>query len=484
MLRLLNNIGLLSPLKLLRLFFSFQKFGKNFLGYLHFLQKTHASNVALDDGEYLLSYADFFSQSKTAFSIFTNQLSINKTSKVCLISLDSVPLTLTIVGLSAIGSKTILINPNLSASQLNELLDKLNPTHVLTDYDNQHKVESKFEPFNFRDINFHSEQSKTKVKPTSMGPFTVMTSGTTGLPKEISRKSSIATFIPPFRALINQLELHKYSKIYIATPIYHGFGISALFISIVLGAEIHMSQKFNEKELANTLRHFKIEVLTAVPLMLDRLNKCINDSKIEAEQLKCIISGGAALHESTLRETERNFGEIVWNLYGTSEAGFCIMSTPTISAKDAGTIGKPIKGVKTKIENGQLMIQAKWAFQKGEWIPTGDAAEIENEFIYLCGRIDDMIVSGGENVYPVNLKNALMELSEVRIAEVLPVDDDEYGQRFEVFLELNKEIETNSIMEYIKAKLARYEIPRKIHVLEKLPLNPIGKVNKKELLSR
>ena len=481
MFKLLRNIGLLSPVKLFRLLISFRKYGKNFLGYLHFLQKTHSEKISIDDGEYMLNYEGLFLYSKTAFNFLTGKKGIRKESKVAIIGFDGALLTATIVGLSATGCKLILINPHLKDEQLNQLLNRIKPSHVLSDFDNLSKVSDDFNPIDFTSIQFHESHSASEVKMMSMGPFTVMTSGTTGVPKGITRKSSIATFIPPFKALINELELYKYSKIYIATPSYHGFGISALFIALILGVEIHMNKKFDVKEMASTLKNFNIEVLTAVPLMLDRLNQRIEETGEKPENLKCIISGGAALHETTLRRTESNFGNILWNLYGTSEAGFCIMSTPKISVKDAGTIGKPIKGVKTKIEKGELMIQAKWAIQKGEWIPTGDSARIENGYIYLNGRTDDMIVSGGENVYPINLQKALMALEEVRMAAVVPVKDEEFGQRFEAFIELNKEINSETIMEHLKSKLARFEMPRKIHIREKLPLNPIGKVNKKEL---
>ena len=141
------------------------------------------------------------------------------------------------------------------------------------------------------------------------------------------------------------------------------------------------------------------------------------------------------------REILARLGPILFNLYGTSEAGFCVMAEPDVLARKPESIGKPVWGVRASIVDesgreaaagavGRLRIRSAWAASRNSWTETGDLARRDPEGdIFLGGRADDMIVSGGENVYPVELENVLVQHPDLEAAAVVGIPDEEFGQR-------------------------------------------------------
>src|SRR5262249_43219660 len=261
-----------------------------------------------------------------------------------------------------------------------------------------------------------------RLPQAKAGNIVVMTGGTTGRPKPASHKSSALAFLPPFVALLTRLHLDRCRSVYIATPIYHGFGLVALVLGIVLGAEMYFTERFDAARACSLVARNRVEAVTLVPLMLQRMLKSDPGS---LAPLRRIISGGAWLNPALARETLGRLGPVLFNLYGTSEAGFCIMAEPDVLARKPESVGKPVWGVQTSILDksgrevdggaiGRLRIKSSWTASRNGWTETGDLAYRDPEGdVFLSGRADDMIVSGGENVYPVELENALVRHPDV-----------------------------------------------------------------------
>lgn len=136
------------------------------------------------------------------------------------------------------------------------------------------------------------QSTNRQLKTVKTGNIVVMTGGTTGQPKPASRKPSVLNFLPPFIALLEQVNLDDYRSLYIATPIYHGFGLAALLIGMVLGGELYVTRRFEAAQACALIATHQIEVVTLVPLMLQRMLKH-NSSSLSS--LQRILSGGAAL---------------------------------------------------------------------------------------------------------------------------------------------------------------------------------------------
>jgi acyl-CoA synthetase (AMP-forming)/AMP-acid ligase II len=330
------------------------------------------------------------------------------------------------------------------------------------------------------------------LKKVKTGNVVVMTGGTTGQPKAASRKPSILDFLPPFAALLTQVHLDQSRSVYIATPIYHGFGLAALFMAVLLGKEIHLMQRFDAARSCWLVARHQIEAVTLVPLMLQRMLKADPDS---LSSLRCIITGGALLSPGLARESLERLGPTLFNLYGTSEAGFCIMAGPDLLSRKPESIGKPVQGVRARIVNdsdqaagersiGRLCIRSSWTTRRNRWIETGDLAYRDADGdLFLCGRVDDMIVSGGENVYPIELENVLLQHPDVECAAAVGVPDAEFGQRLKAVVvpKRGARLDQLALLDWLKARVARYQMPAAIEFRAELPYTALGKLDKKSL---
>ena len=292
-------------------------------------------------------------------------------------------------------------------------------------------------------------QGRDRVKTTPAGRIVVLTGGTTGQPKIASRKPSLFNFLPPFVALLTQVHLDRYRSLYVATPIYHGFGLASLLMGVILGAEMYLTRRFDAASSCDLIARNKIEVVTLVPLMLQRMLKA--DAAALAA-LQCIITGGALLSPALAEEAVLRLGPKLFNLYGTSEAGFSIMATPDVIQRKPESIGKPVWGVRAQDrrrfrprvgegKTGRLCIRSSWTASRKSWIETGDLAYRDAEGdIFLRGRVDDMIVSGGENVYPLELERVLLRHPDVESAAVVGIPDAEFGQRLKAVVVRKKNV--------------------------------------------
>ncbi len=333
---------------------------------------------------------------------------------------------------------------------------------------------------------------KVRLKKVKTGNIVIMTGGTTGQPKAASRKPSLLDFLPPFVALLTQINLDNYRRVYIATPIFHGFGVSSLFMSVILGAEMHITKRFEAARSCALIAQHNIEVVTLVPLMLQRL---LNRDSQALLSLRCIVTGGAMLSPALARESLARLGPTLFNLYGTSEGGFAIMATPDQLARKPESIGNPVRGVRACILNeadqevgekevGRLCVRSAWTTSKKNWIETGDVAFRDAEGdIFLCGRVDDMIVSGGENVYPIELENVLLQHPDVVAVAAVGIADAEFGQRLKavVAVKTGGTLDRAALLDWLKPRVARYQMPAVVEFRDELPYTPLGKLDKKAL---
>ncbi|HEV3261276.1 MAG TPA: fatty acid--CoA ligase family protein, partial [Gemmataceae bacterium] len=211
--------------------------------------------------------------------------------------------------------------------------------------------------------------------------------------------------------------------------------------------------------------------------------------------LQCIITGGALLSPALAQETLKRLGPKLFNLYGTSEAGVSIMATPDVIGRKPESIGKPIQGVRAKIVYesdqpvgermiGRLCIRSSWTTNRQGWIETGDLAYRDHDGdMFLCGRVDDMIVSGGENVYPIDLENVLVQHPDVESVAVVGIPDVEFGQRLKavVVKKRGTTLDQSTLLDWLKPRVARYQMPAAIEFCDELPYTALGKLDKKTL---
>ncbi|MDA8222799.1 MAG: AMP-binding protein [Desulfitobacterium hafniense] len=237
-----------------------------------------------------------------------------------------------------------------------------------------------------------------------------------------------------------------------------------------------------------------VEVATVVPLMV---YKMLKHNAEDLKSLSCIVSDGAELNPKLVIDIYNTLGEVVYNLYGTSETGLNTMATPQDLLYSTKTVGKRIEGVHLKIldENknevnfgnvGQLCIKNKWSMRnsKSSRIETGDLGYRDCKgYYFLCGRVDDMVVSAGEKVYPVEIEQALINHPQVEDVAVIGINDEGFGQRLKAYVLTNKnaDLTEKELLEWLTYRIARFQMPKEIAFVNHLPYTSLGKLDKKQL---
>lgn len=497
----LYRTGLLTPVGLYRLLESVVTTGINLMALLRLAAKLHPRRTAVASEGEQLSYDRLWQQAEALAAALHADYGIRRQQNIAIACRNHPAAIKAIFAGSRLGANVFLVNPEMSADQIAGLAERLKFDFYIYDRADDQAIERAalqvrslpaYHPIapSIDSISSILERRKARLPKVKTGNIVVMTGGTTGQPKPASRKPSLLNFLPPFVALLRQVHLDRYRSVYIATPIYHGFGLAALLIGVILGAELYVTPRFEAARSTTLIAQHQIQVVTLVPIMLQRMLR--HDSEA-LSSLRCILSGGAALNPALAQETIDRLGSKLFNLYGTSEAGFCILATPERLSQKPASIGQPVFGVRAKIaidrdrvasdgEIGCLCIRSAWSTSQKSWIETGDLAYRDPEGdIFLCGRVDDMIVSGGENVYPIELENVLMQHPNIEAAVVVGIPDPEFGQRLKavVVSKQNGAIDPGILLDWLKPRVARYQMPATIEFRDELPYTPLGKIDRK-----
>jgi acyl-CoA synthetase (AMP-forming)/AMP-acid ligase II len=343
------------------------------------------------------------------------------------------------------------------------------------------------------------------VPPAEPGRVVILTSGTTGTPKGASRSQPDS--LDPAASLLSKIPLHARETTTIAAPLFHSWGFAHFTLGIGLTSTIVMRRKFDpEATLALTAQH-QATALAVVPVMLQRILELGDEviSRYDLSALRVIALSGSALSPSLCEKALEVFGPVVYNLYGSTEVAWAAIATPEDLAAAPGTVGRPPRGTVVKLldeegrevpqgETGRIFVANEMLFEGytgggtkdvvDGLMATGDVGHFDEEGrLFVDGRDDDMIVSGGENVFPQEVEELLHRHEAVADAAVVGVDDDEWGQRLRavVVKGKGKKLSEDQVKSFVKEHLARYKVPRDVVFMDDLPRNATGKVLKREL---
>jgi acyl-CoA synthetase (AMP-forming)/AMP-acid ligase II len=343
------------------------------------------------------------------------------------------------------------------------------------------------------------------VPPEREGRATILTSGTTGSPKGASRANPQS--FEPVVSLLSTIPLKARQKSHIAAPLFHSWGFAHFSLGLILGTTMVLRRKFDpEACLAEVARH-RCDSLVVVPVMMQRILELPEETreKYDLSSLKVAAASGSALPGDMAIEWMDAFGDNLFNLYGSTEVAWASIATPADMRAAPGTAGKPPRGTIVKLydeernevppgEPGRIFVGNEMLFEGytgggskdviGNLMATGDVGRFdEGGRLFVEGRDDEMIVSGGENVFPKEVEDLLARHDAVAEAAAVGVEDKDFGQRLRAFvvLEEGKEASEEDLKGYVKQNLARYKVPREIVFMDELPRNATGKVLKREL---
>jgi acyl-CoA synthetase (AMP-forming)/AMP-acid ligase II len=337
--------------------------------------------------------------------------------------------------------------------------------------------------------------------PEREGRTIILTSGTTGTPKGARRP--VPPGAAPLASIISRIPLRAGERMLIAAPLFHTWGYAALQISIALGATSVLRRRFTPAEVLAALTGERCTALVAVPVMLQRLL----EARRPTRQLRVVAVSGSALPGGLATRFMDEYGDVLYNLYGTTEASWASIATPADLRRAPSTAGRPPHGTRVEILDragkpvptgsvGRVFVGNRMLFEgytsgaakpmHDDLLATGDLGHIDAAgLLFVDGREDDMIVSGGENVFPSDVEDMLATLPQVREVAVIGVPDTEYGHRLAAYVVLQpgEWLDAEAVREYVRHYRARFCVPRDVVFLPELPRNATGKVLTRELPS-
>ncbi|HVD86049.1 MAG TPA: AMP-binding protein [Solirubrobacterales bacterium] len=350
---------------------------------------------------------------------------------------------------------------------------------------------------------------ESDLKPPAEKPkFVILTSGTTGTPKGAQRSSPEG--LMPIASLIDKIPFRARMTMMIAAPLFHSWGFLHFVISLPTAATMVLRRKFDPEDTLRAIEQSRADVLAAVPVMVQRILTLPAETldRYSLPSLKITSLSGSALPGELAIAWMDRFGDNVYNLYGSTEVSFATIAVPEDLRAAPGTAGKPPRGTKIRLYDetgaevprgavGRIFVGNEMAMEGytggggKEMIDglysSGDVGHFdENGRLFIDGRDDEMIVSGGENVFPREVEDLLADHDAVEEVAVIGVEDEEFGQRLKAFVVTRSgtEVSESELTAHVKANLAAYKTPREVEFLEELPRNATGKVLKRDLHAR
>jgi acyl-CoA synthetase (AMP-forming)/AMP-acid ligase II len=344
--------------------------------------------------------------------------------------------------------------------------------------------------------------------PPDKPKFVILTSGTTGTPKGAQRSSPDGLLA--LASLIDKIPFRSRMTMMIAAPLFHSWGFFHFVMSLPTASTMVLRRRFDPEGTLQAVEQSRADVLAAVPVMVQRILTLPEETldKYSLPSLKITSLSGSALPGELAIEWMDRFGDNVYNLYGSTEVAYATVATPEDLRAAPGTAGKPPRGTKIRLfdehgkevpqgEVGRIFVGNEMAFEGytgggGKEIidglySSGDVGHIDSQGrLFIDGRDDEMIVSGGENVFPREVEDLLADHDGVEEVAVIGVDDEHFGQRLKAFVVVRggAEIDAGTLTAHVKAHLASYKAPREIEFLDELPRNATGKVLKRDLRAR
>jgi fatty-acyl-CoA synthase len=342
------------------------------------------------------------------------------------------------------------------------------------------------------------------VPPENEYKAVILTSGTTGTPKGASR--SQPTSVLPAAAMLDRIPLRAREKTLIAAPLFHSWGFTHFTFGMLLSSTIVLQRKFDpEQTLAGIAQH-QVQACPMVPVMVQRIMELPEETrrKYDTSSLRSVPLSGSALPGELAIKFMDEFGDVLQNLYGSTEVAWAAIATAQDLRAAPGTAGKPPLGTIVRIydknaaevprgETGRIFVGNEMLFEGytgggtkdviDGLMSTGDMGYLDQDGrLFVTGRDDEMIVSGGENVFPREVEDVIAKMEGVNEVAVIGVDDEKFGQRLKAYVVAGKGGPSeDDIKGKVKSDLARFKVPREVEFLDELPRNATGKVLKKEL---
>ncbi|HEY3773875.1 MAG TPA: acyl-CoA synthetase [Solirubrobacteraceae bacterium] len=426
-----------------------------------------------------------------------------------------------VFGAAKLGAKIILLNTSFAGPQIREVALREGTDMLIVDDEYVPMLEG-IEPPRGRWRAWVDDPSERQAPDTlasliaggsrarpprsERGPrVVILTSGTTGTPKGAPRDEPRSLGI--IGGILSKVPLRAQETTVLAAPMFHTLGLAGMLLALSLGHTIVVQRRFDPEQTLDALADNDASTMIVVPVMLQRMME-LGEDQVRARDLRAlriILSSGSAISADLVRRGMSAFGPVIYNMYGSTEVAEATIATPEDLAADPTTVGSAVRGTILRIldEHGREVppgttgrIFVGNAAQFEGYTGGGDKERIDglmssgdlghrdaNGRLYIDGRDDEMIVSGGENVFPAEIENLLAGHEAIADVAAIGVEDEQFGQRLKAFVVIRDghELSEQTVKEYVRENLARYKVPREVVFLAELPRNPTGKILKREL---
>ncbi|HEX2286746.1 MAG TPA: long-chain-fatty-acid--CoA ligase FadD2 [Mycobacterium sp.] len=430
-----------------------------------------------------------------------------------------------VYGVARTGARIILLNSEFSGPQIKEVSEREGAKLIIYDDEYCQAVSKadpelgklralgvnpdKDEPSGSTDETLEDLVARSSGKPapraTRHSSIIILTSGTTGTPKGANR--STPPSLAPIGGVLSHVPFKANEVTSLPAPMFHALGFLHATIAMMLGSTLVLRRRFKPATVLTDIEKHRATAVVVVPVMLSRMLDELEKMKPKPDlsSLRIVFVSGSQLGAELASRALKDLGPVVYNLYGSTEVAYATIARPQDLSINPATVGPVVKGVKVKIldDNGNEVPQGQVGrIFVGNFFPfegytggggkqiidgllsSGDVGYFdEHGLLYVSGRDDEMIVSGGENVFPAEVEDLISGHPDVVEATALGVEDKEWGARLRAFVVKadGANIGEDDIKSYVREHLARYKVPREVVFLDELPRNPTGKILKREL---
>jgi acyl-CoA synthetase (AMP-forming)/AMP-acid ligase II len=452
-------------------------------------------------------------------------LGVRAGDAVALLARNSAAFVLAEVALAKVGADVLYLNTGFAAPQVADVLESEHATAVVADHEFAGLVEPALagRPLAWAwtdpapQAPQHSVQAWLDDDPGGTGPHgnrraarhVILTSGTTGRPKGASRQTpGGAAAVEAFTALLSAIPLRARRTTVLAAPMFHAWGFMHFVLGMPLESTLVLSRRFDPERLLGLVQRHRADVVAAVPVMLQRLLELPPDvvARYDTSSLRVVAVSGSALSPAVAERFRDRFGDVLHNLYGSTEVAFASVATPRDMREAPGSVGRPLPGVSVRIVDdegrpvptgtaGRIFVGSRVSFEgytSGEdkdridgLVSTGDVGHLDGDGrLWVDGRDDEMIVSGGENVFPAEVEDCLGTHDDVADVAVVGVPDEQFGSRLvaHVVRTPGGSADEDALRRWVREHLAGYKVPKAVRFHDALPRNETGKVLKRTLV--
>lgn len=468
---------------------------------------------AVQDGTSSRTYAELDRRVR-AIARGLAALGVTPQDGVGLLGRNSVAFVEALVATNRVGADALLLNTFLSPPQAREVLGRERPRVVFADADLLPLLEEA--PADIIVVTLRPGQTWRKGQYTledlaatggpDRGPsgrhgrLVVLTSGTTGTPKGARRPAP--TSLSPAASVLSRLRLRRGDTIMIACPVFHTWGLGMLQIAPALAATVVLRERADPEIVLGAIDRTGATALIAVPVILERILHLPDEIRrgYDTSRLRVVGASGSALTKDVATRFQDVFGDILYNVYGSTEISWATIATPEDLRAAAGTAGRPPLGTRLEIldehgepvprgQIGRIFVGNELLFEgysngtnKEQWhglMATGDRGYLdEGGRLMVVGREDDLVISGAEKIYPLEVEEVILALPGVREVAVVGRPDEEMGQRLvaHVVCTDGVQLTAEQVKDHVRQRLARFAVPKEVRFLVQLPRNATGKV--------